>query len=185
MLRVYTFHFNWQNDLESLTNQLKGNPWVRQKILNNHIIVESMKETLRNVNYTEVPHIHVINCYFYYINNSTCKIQHTIIKKQKYKVKQPHFTQMSIPQGFQSLHDPQHWLIYSIGISLLHVYLCCSTMEHLPTLLHWKGGLSQRQTWEVLEASQEVYSIFLSQTRSAAWYGCLFCCWVWELGSLR
>ncbi|XP_035598976.2 exocyst complex component 3-like protein [Oncorhynchus keta] len=51
-----------------------------------------------------------------------------------------------------------------------------SAAEHLPALLRWKGGLSWRLTREVLEASHEVYSIDLSQTRSAPWFDCLLCC---------
>ncbi|XP_010877064.1 uncharacterized protein si:dkey-196h17.9 [Esox lucius] len=50
---------------------------------------------------------------------------------------------------------------------------CFSTgTEHLPALLHWKGGLSRRQIQEVIEASQDVYPTNLS----APWYGCLLCC---------
>ncbi|XP_041702926.1 uncharacterized protein si:dkey-196h17.9 isoform X2 [Coregonus clupeaformis] len=69
--------------------------------------------------------------------------------------------------------------IESLKIIVSEILRDCSSTsaaEHLPALLRWKGGLSWRQTREVLEASQEVYPIYLSQTRSAPWFGCLLCC---------
>ncbi|KAK6307337.1 hypothetical protein J4Q44_G00224850 [Coregonus suidteri] len=64
--------------------------------------------------------------------------------------------------------------IESLKIIVSEILRDCSSTsaaEHLPALLRWKGGLSWRQTREVLEASQEVYPIYLSQTSTTEHLG--------------